>query len=388
MAPLSHNTEKDDLSANHKLISLSPHDPVSQNRLKNGEPARKSLVFIPFALELVFVVTLVCLPFAAHAGVFSFLAEMISGKPADAALVPQPNLQTMPLLQAAINPDPNPAKGGGDITIVGGSALLPETGPVGTIADVTDEASNGAISVYVVHRGDTLGQIAEMFGVSINTIVWANDISGGVIHEGDKLLILPISGVSHTVVKGDTIQSIANKFKGDATEIAQFNNIAPGSPLTVGQIIIVPDGEGSGPAPSIPGAAPRPTSPLRGTGGPDLGNYYMFPVRDGIITQGLHGYNAVDISSPEKYGTPILAAASGQVIVSKDEGWNGGYGHYVVIQHPNKTQTLYAHLNKNLVIEGQYVTQGQIIGLMGSTGKATGPHVHFEVRGAKNPFGR
>lgn len=286
----------------------------------------------------------------------------------------------MDLLQAATNSDLKLAKGGGDITIVGGSALLPETGPVGTMADVSDEFASDSISVYVVHPGDTLSQIAKMYGVTVNTIMWSNDIPRGMIKPGDKLLILPITGVSHTVKSGDTLQTIAKKYKADITEIAQYNNLSKNSVLMVGQIVIVPDGE----VVQTVAKASGVTSSLRNAGGPDYSGYYMRPVSGGVRTQGLHGYNGVDLAGP--YGTSVYAAAAGQVIIAKDSGWNGGYGNYVVIQHNNGTQTLYSHFEKNLVVSGQYVTQGQTIGLMGATGKATGSHLHFEVRGAKNPF--
>jgi murein DD-endopeptidase MepM/ murein hydrolase activator NlpD len=101
--------------------------------------------------------------------------------------------------------------------------------------------------------------------------------------------------------------------------------------------------------------------------------------------QSIHGWNAVDIAAAR--GTPILAAAEGTVIVVRDNGgWNGGYGNYVVITHPNGTQTLYAHMTNAIVVTGQVVSNGEIIGFVGKTGFATGPHLHFEVRGAKNPF--
>jgi murein DD-endopeptidase MepM/ murein hydrolase activator NlpD len=92
----------------------------------------------------------------------------------------------------------------------------------------------------------------------------------------------------------------------------------------------------------------------------------------------------VDLAAP--IGTPIMASAEGDVIISKNYGWNGGYGEYVVISHPNGTQTLYAHMSSNLAYQGMHVYKGQVIGFVGSTGKSTGSHLHFEVRGAKNPF--
>jgi murein DD-endopeptidase MepM/ murein hydrolase activator NlpD len=101
-------------------------------------------------------------------------------------------------------------------------------------------------------------------------------------------------------------------------------------------------------------------------------------------SQGIHGYNGVDLAAPT--GTQVLAAASGQVLISRFGGWNGGYGNYIVIKHSNGTQTLYAHNSANYVSVGQWVSQGDVIGLVGNTGKSTGSHLHFEVRGAKNPF--
>ena len=113
--------------------------------------------------------------------------------------------------------------------------------------------------------------------------------------------------------------------------------------------------------------------------------YFIEPLAAGIYhkTQGLHGHNAVDLGAPK--GTPIMAAASGEVIISR-MGWNGGYGNYIVIQHNNNTQTVYGHASKLLVSEGDMVKQGEIIALLGSTGESTGPHLHVEVRGGKNPF--
>ncbi len=316
----------------------------------------------------------------AHAGIFSFVSDFFS---ADKGTTPteqekSATSQTIPLLEATRNPDPNSAKGGGDITIVGGTALLPETGPLGTLADI-EENSSDTISLYVVRDGDTLGAIAKMFGVSVNTIAWANDISRGIIKPGQILVVLPISGVKHTIVKGDTLASIAKKYKADVREIAQYNGLLENAKLAVGEVLLVPDGEI---APLVP--LVRAASPLRGAGGPNYDGYYLRPIIGGRKTQGLHGYNGVDLAN--YLGAPILAAASGEVIIARDFGWNGGYGIYIVIAHDNGTQTLYAHNSMNAIEAGQRVVRGQIIGYVGSTGRSTGVHLHFEVRGAKNPF--
>ena len=113
--------------------------------------------------------------------------------------------------------------------------------------------------------------------------------------------------------------------------------------------------------------------------------YYVSPVSHYIQTQGIHGYNAVDLAAP--VGTPIVAAADGEITVAREGGWNGGYGSYVVITHDNGSQTLYAHMSKVATYDGQQVVQGQVIGYVGGTGESTGPHLHFEIRnGIRNPF--
>lgn len=291
-----------------------------------------------------------------------------------------------PALQASTNIDPNPDKGLGDIQTSGGRALIAYGGPSGTITDVVGASHSDRISVYVVRKGDTLSDIASMFNVSVNTIIWANDLSSmRDVHPGDTLVILPISGIDHKVVKGDTLKSIAKKYHGDAGEIAQFNGIDEDSLLAIGTTIIVPGGEiVAPPAPTrIPGTTAL-RAPSRG-GGVFLPGYYINPLPSGRVTQGIHGWNGIDIGAAR--GTPIYAAASGTVVVVRSGGgWNGGYGNYIVIQHNNGTQTLYSHNSSNLVSTGQSVTQGQTIGYVGSSGRSTGTHLHFEVRGAANPL--
>jgi murein DD-endopeptidase MepM/ murein hydrolase activator NlpD len=328
------------------------------------------------------------LPLSVEAGVFSSITDLFSKNKGTTTEARPVNSQNMNLLQAAVNPDPNPAKGGGDITVVGGTALLSEDGPSGTALEVEEhDGESSHISLYVVRPGDSLSTIAKLFNVSKNTIAWANDIKGGTVKPGDTLVILPVSGVRHTIVKGDSLKSLAKKYKADAGEIAQYNSIADDSELVIGDTIIVPDGEIAAPPVSktVGGKTVFGTNPWRkSASGPLIENYYIRPITGGVKTQGLHGYNGVDLAS--YMGAPIMASASGVVIISRTSGWNAGYGNYIVIKHDNGTQTLYGHLSKNLVGVGEVVTQGQVIGQMGRTGKATGVHVHFEIRGAANPF--
>ena len=338
--------------------------------------ARRSASFRAVAIALS-----LSAPLLTHASVFSFVSELFGQNVSVVEETQTENSQTMNLLSPAIHTDPNPAKGGGDITIVNDVALLPDSGPSGTLADVEEtKPKSDHISLYVVRPGDSLSQIADMFGVTPSTIMWSNDIKKGTgVSVGQTLVILPISGVRHTITKGDTLASIAKKYGGDAEEIMDFNGLTTVS-LVAGDVVIVPDGEIAAPAKS------SSTKKVVATSNKTVSTsgYYMRPVSGGVKTQGIHGYNAIDIGIP--VGTPMMASASGTVILAREGGWNGGYGSYVVIKHNNGSQTLYAHASSLVVSSGQSVVKGQVIGYSGSTGKSTGPHLHFEIRGAVNPF--
>jgi murein DD-endopeptidase MepM/ murein hydrolase activator NlpD len=290
------------------------------------------------------------------------------------------NSQNIQILQANAFPL---ATGGGEIITENDSALLAEVGPLGTVSDIKSEYLSDEIVNYVVRKGDTIGAIAKMFNISQNTIIWANDLKKGqALVEGDTLVILPVSGVEYTIKKGDTLRGIAKKFNADVDDIGIFNGITVETILGVGDEIIIPDGE----IVSIPSSGSGSSKPKSNYSGPSYVGYYMRPVSGGHRTQGIHGHNGVDLGGLP-IGSPVVASADGIVIIAKGNGgWNGGYGNYVVISHSNGTQTLYGHLSSTKVSVGQKVEQGQTIGLLGNTGKSTGPHLHFEIRGAKNPF--
>jgi len=261
------------------------------------------------------------------------------------------------------------------------------------VSKVNAQADNGSdtITVYKVEKGDTISEIAEKFGITTNTILWANDLErNSKIKIGQKLVILPVSGVQYTVKAGDAVESIARRFKSDRQEIIDHNNLDSKALIKIGDVLIIPNAItqiASNSAKKISDTVTKATSAgvsaIKDAGEKVVSLFFAKPVEAATRTQGIHGNNGVDLAADE--GTPILAAADGEVVISKT-GWNGGYGTYIVINHSNGTQTLYAHNSKNLVSEGDTVTQGQVIAYMGSTGKSTGDHVHFEVRGAKNPF--
>lgn len=298
---------------------------------------------------------------------------------------------SMSLLEAAQNPDPNPDKGEPELSMSSGSALVANTGPEGTVAPSTESTQKtGQISLHVVREGESLSVIASLYGVSINTILWANDIKdASTIQPGDSLLILPVSGVRYTVKSGGTAADVAKLFDADAEEVALFNGVGANEQLPAGTELIVPGGNlatKETPKKSSGGSSSSSTATTkRAASSVSLGDFAN-PVPGAYVSQGVHGYNGIDLAGIPS-GTPVYAALGGTVIVAKGGGgYNGGYGNYVVISHSNGTQTLYAHLSSLNVSQGQTVSKGEHIGGVGNTGRSTGNHLHFEVRGAVNPF--
>lgn len=324
-------------------------------------------ISVPAFLLTLMLVTF--LPNTAYGSIFSIFTSIGSKKEVKIH-APQ---ESMNLLSPALNYNPLSSEGGADVVVEKGMTIVARSAVEGNISlPKTDQ-----ISVYEVRVGDTLSQIAEMFKVSVSTIRWANDLgSDGTISPGDSLVILPISGLKYTVKKGDTLDSISKKYHADKVEIMVFNSLEDDT-LSIGDEIIIPDAEIQ--------IAPSSKKTTRYTSSSNnVSGYFSHPIPGARRTQGIHGRNAVDFGVP--IGTPIKAAADGTVIISKSGSWNGGYGTYIVIKHGNGTQTLYSHNSSNTVSVGERVSQGEVIAYSGNTGKSTGPHLHFEVRGASNPF--
>lgn len=250
----------------------------------------------------------------------------------------------------------------------------------GILTDGSEDSLNSKdVLEYTVVAGDTLSSVAAKFDISLNTILWANNLNqGAVLKLGQKLIILPVSGVVYHVKKGDTVSNIVKTYKADLEKTIAFNELSGEADIFVGDILIIPDGK-------IP-VAPK-TSQIAET--PIGSSYFICPNNTCRRSQGLHWYNAIDF--PGACGSPIYAAAAGTVQRTKS-GWNGGAGNTISILHPNGVVTVYGHASMVLVSPGQEVFQGYIIGLIGGqpgtpgSGLSTGCHIHFGVVGARNPF--
>ena len=271
-------------------------------------------------------------------------------------------------------------------------------------------------AIYTVQKGDSIYTIADYFNVSAKTILAFNHKDTITVHVGEVLEIPPTSGVLYTIDKGDTLNSIAKKYNIDPNDIALVAGLLLSDDLIQGEEIFLPNAvplvventigtktkTTKGKKTNInikTGVLTKngkqwsngDTAHLNTTFAiskysslPKYSGYYIMPSPGATRTQKMHGHNGVDFAN--SLGTPILASASGVVSVAKTGGYNYGYGNYIIITHPNGTETVYGHLLSVKVSVGQSVSQGQQIGQLGSTGDSTGPHVHFEIHGAYNPW--
>ncbi|MCK4554432.1 M23 family metallopeptidase [Candidatus Parcubacteria bacterium] len=258
----------------------------------------------------------------------------------------------------------------------GGSALVkPELAATSKI-----KRDREKIVYYTIKPGDTVSTIAAEFEVSVNTILWENNLSAySLIRPGNQLAILPITGVTHKVARGENLSKIAKQYNIGKNKIIEVNKLTDSSKLAAGQKLIIPDGRkvryASYTTPSYTGLSAIKSLVAPTGAKPVSSNKMNWPTQGHRITQYYSWrHHGVDIA--DKTGTPIYAADTGTV---EYIGWGRGYGNQIVINHGGGKKTRYAHLSKFYVSKGDKVNKGQTIAAMGSTGWSTGSHLHFEV---------
>lgn len=256
----------------------------------------------------------------------------------------------------------------------------------GQISNDTNVARHD-ITNYIVEDGDTISTIAEQFGIGVSTILWENDLNANsVIRPGDSLRLLPVSGITHQVARGESIKSLAAHFSASEKDIIAANNLNPDQHLAVGVKLIIPGGKkeqfvsftpkaysGVSVVKNIITPVKKLLKPL--SKGPAIANRMTWPTTGYRITQYFSfSHFAIDVAN--KIGTPLYAADAGVV---ETAGWGKGYGNNIVVNHGGGKKTRYAHMNKFYVSKGDRVEKGEQLGQMGNTGWSTGPHIHFEV---------
>ena len=223
-------------------------------------------------------------------------------------------------------------------------------------------------SSYKVKKGDSVYQIAANFGISMDAIIASNDISNAKrLREGEILRIPNMDGIPYTVKKGDSLSKISSSLKVPLEVILDVNDIRSDT-IYIGQNLF------------IPGARMAPEALKM-----SLGELFIYPIRKNIssgygwrpdpFTGEQRFHNALDIKG--NMGTPVKAAIDGTVAALISDSRD--FGNYIILKHDNGYRTVYAHLSAFSVKLGDKVAQGAKIGEVGSTGRSTGPHLHFQV---------
>lgn len=258
------------------------------------------------------------------------------------------------------------------------------------LTEIPDIRKRTESVLYNVQEGDTLYNIGEKFKTSVDALKYVNNLSdNAVLKIGQELTIPPASGLVHTVESGDSLTSIAKKYDVPVQAIADFNYLLDTKSLAVGSDLVIPGGK-------VPKVVPPPVIYAdSGTIGNATGNaepnksYCVWPTTVRIITQYFNWYhNGLDIATPTNGPMPpLLSCAEGTVTRA---GWDPfGLGLHVAITHGDGYETIYGHMSRLDVSYGESVSKGQVLGLMGNTGRSTGPHVHFMVKYngvAQNPL--
>jgi len=254
---------------------------------------------------------------------------------------------------------------------------------------IPEERKRNESFTYNVETGDTLSSIGNKFKISIDALKYVNGLADySTLKVGQAITIPPVTGLIHKVGAGDTLSSIATKYSVPSQAVADFNYILDTSKLALGTELVIPGGKV--PEQVYIAAAPAlPSSRGGNSNAPSDKNFCVWPSTVRIITQYFSWYhNGIDVATPLSGGMPpLLACRGGKVIRAGWDPW--GLGLHVQIDHGNGFKTVYGHMSRLDVSYGEEVDSGEIIGLMGNTGRSTGPHVHYmvEYNGvAQNPL--
>ncbi len=253
------------------------------------------------------------------------------------------------------------------------------------------------VITYTVKSGDNIFLIAEQFGLSPYSIAWSNmeTLQGSpwLIQPGLTLFIPPVDGAYHTVMEGETPESIAEHYAVAATALYNvWNTLAAGMPLREGMQLMIPGAVGEDVEWEAP--PPEPTAPGVGAAavswgacgavsvsGPGAAGWFILPTGSYAVSGWYFGDprnpGHIGLDYKCRAGDPIYAADNGVVVFA---GWGGGYGNLARVRHGNGYETYYAHFSGFAVGCGQPVYQGQLLGYCGSTGWSTGAHLHYEIR--------
>lgn len=248
------------------------------------------------------------------------------------------------------------------------------------------EAKPVEITSYIVKNGDTLWSVANTFDLDVNTLFGCNKLSDSSVLKVDATLRVPNQdGIFVTVRANQTLEKLAKEYNIFPEAILAANRMTAADTLVQGKEIFLPDAKvmafvetGNGKK----AVAQNAVAAKRGFGWPVVGKISSpFGWRRDPVRGGRDFHTGLDIRAPR--GRPIVAAAAGKVVHS---GWMGGYGKTIVLSHPGGMTTLYAHCSSLVVKVGRNVKRGERIALVGSTGRSTGNHLHFEVRKNGTPM--
>lgn len=372
------------------LKTHTDSDGISTSR--NSPLMKISLFFKPSIIKVCFSVFLYSIVFAfpvqSEASFFGNFVSKVLGVETEASsemdTVVIHNSQTVPLLESSVNPDIKNSSEVFIVPIVEEGSLLSVGGGLDADIDLTSSASSLKIVSYTVKKGDTIDGIAKKFKTS-RAALFASNIDlkkTSTLKVGQVLTVVPVKEGTEKAEKPAPTQNTKVLVKEEPKKIPKTENIVIAKEKSIAEVALVEDSsteeEKQDPSSEVI-VAEKPVGTVEG------GYIWPFPAGVGRISQGLHSDMAYDFAAPT--GTPLYAIQDGTVLIARNSGYNGGYGLYVVIDFTDGRQAILAHLSKVSVKAGDVVKRGQVIGLVGSTGKSTGPHVHIGFHGElSNPY--